>query len=75
MEAVEAMRLLLLVLLLLPEVHGEKGKLHVAPQDDKDLKDVSRAGGKASIYISITVTYTHDKSEVVWFKSGITTFY
>ena len=55
------MRLLLLVLLLLPEVHGEKGKLHVAPQDDKDLKDVNRAGGKASIYISITVTYTHDK--------------
>ena len=24
-----------------PEVHGEKGKLHVAPQDDKDLKEVS----------------------------------
>ena len=48
MEAVEAMRLLLLVLLLLPEVHGEKGKLHVAPQDDKDLKEVNRAVGKTS---------------------------
>ena len=47
------MRLLLLVLLLLPEVHGEKGKLHVAPQDDKDLKEVNRASGKASIQIQI----------------------
>ena len=29
----------------------EKGKLHVAPQDDKDLKEVNWAGGKTSTYV------------------------